>query len=149
MEYMDDITKELAELDAKFLLSSQDRKGFKKPSASYVNELYDQVSKNTKATVVPIWLRPQLWTVAASLLIAIFSVYLIGANDQLTLEEINQEDVYTYIIDSEDIYSDDLFYIGSAFEEISNNDLGILDQSILDYLDDHIEDIDITELNSY
>ena len=149
MEYMDDITKELAELDAKFLLSSQDHKGLKKPSASYVSKLYDQVNKNTKATVVPLWRRPQVWAVAASLLIAVFSIYLIGANDGLTLEEINEEDVYAYIMDSEDIHSDDLLYPSSTIEEITNNDLEIHDQSILDYLDDHIEDIDITELNSY
>jgi len=90
-----------------------------------------------------------VWVIAASLLLVISSIYLIGSNDELTIDQIGQADVYAYIIDAEDIYIDDLLYSSVITEEITDTGLEILDQSILDYLDDHIDDIDLTELNSY
>ena len=153
MEYKDkhdDIAKELRELDAQFLLRLQDHKGLKKPSPGYAGDLYNSLHLNKRAAaIVPLWRRPRVWAMAASLLLVISSIYLIGSNDELTIDQISEADVYSYILDSEDIYSDDLLYSSVVSDKIIDTDLEIHDQSILDYLDDHIEDIDITELNSY
>jgi len=153
MEYKnkhDHIAKELRELDARFLLKLQDHKNLKKPSPNYASDLYNSIGINKQAAaIVPLWRRPRVWVIAASLLLVISSIYLIGSNDELTIDQIGQADVYAYIIDAEDIYIDDLLYSSVITEEITDTGLEILDQSILDYLDDHIDDIDITELNSY
>ncbi len=148
MEYKDkheNITGELRELDAQFLLKLHDHKDRTIPSPSYVSELYNTVSSNRHAAIVPLWRRPRAWAATGILLLAISSIYLIGSNKELTLDQISEADVYAYIMDLEDIGSDDLLYTN----DITDTGLEILDQSILDYLDDHIEDIDIIELNSY
>ena len=149
MEYKDDITEELRELNAHFLLRSHNHKVLKKPSANYASELYHKVSDKRQTKVIPLWSRPQVWGVAASLLLVVSSIFLIVNQNETTLDEITESDVYAYIIDSEDIYSEDLYYSSTIIDDITHNELGILDQSIIEYLDDHIEDIELTELNSY
>ena len=151
MEYKDskkNIIDELEKIDSSILYKWKKNEQRSELPEGYLDTLYESIVHQKSTKIVKMNSRHLIWSVAASIFIGLVSITFFVRSSDVSMDTIDTQEIYSYLIETESINSTDLTLISALTDQIEDGSL-LNDDMIMNYLEENLEEIEYLELNSF